>query len=151
MATSDFDAWIRSLQSLAALQPDLTLQWEGRACALLPPTPLDADLAQWCVSVGTLPVGLPASSLLAVLQWQVGQVGRLPVMPGVLPDSRELIITQGLPWVELPADEALGVLSLLTTLATRLQARLGSDASHAASPLAGAAQRLRALGRGVAT
>lgn len=151
MDTPDFQSWRQRLQALAPLQPDQTLTWEGRSCALLPPTSLDPDLAQWCVSVGTLPIGLPASSLLAVLQWQVGQVGRLPVMPGVLPDSRELIVTQGLPWVELPADEALGVLSLLTTLAARLQARLGSDASQAASPLAGAAQRLRALGRGAAT
>lgn len=150
MATPDFNAWVRSLQTQVTLPPDLTLHWEGRACALLPPTPLDPDLAQWCVSVGTLPVTLPASSLLAVLQWQAGQGGRLPVMPGVLPDTRDLIVTQAFPWSELTSDDALGVLTLLVTLARRLQDRLGSDASIAASPLAGAAQRLRVLGRGAA-
>lgn len=149
MATPDFNAWVRSLEPQAVLQADLTLTWEGRACALLPPTTIDADLAQWCVSVGTLPVTLPGSSLISILQWQAGQAGRMPVMPGVLPDTRELIVTQALPWMEMPASEALGVLSLLTLLAQRLQDRLGSDATSPAGVLGGAAQRLRVLGRGV--
>ena len=150
MAAPDFNAWVRSLGPLAALQADLTLIWEGRACALLPPTTIDGDLVQWCVSVGTLPTSLPGSSLISILQWQAGQAGRMPVMPGVLPGTRELIVTQALPWMEMPASEALAVLSLLTLLAQRLQDRLGSDTIHAASALGGAAQRLRVLGRGVA-